>query len=255
MIGATISAQPNYNFPPVNLGYAPTQFRARVVSVLLVISALLSFASIFTEASGFVWPGGLLGDDSPHDALKLVLALLTIGFGLIQFVVFVATVVFFLVWLYRAHENLMAFGVKGNSLEYSSGWAVGSFFVPFVSLVVPYRAIKELWTKSVPNSASLFSQLSPPGFFPLWWGMWLLSNFVDQLYFRLTWQDKISRASGALLGVIGGVLGVVAAVLAIMVVREIERQQTETSRQIPVASPHAQLPDPPLFDSPSTDAR
>lgn len=195
-----------------------------------------------------------MSDDSPDNALKLVLALLTIGFGLIQFVVFVTTVVFFLMWLYRAHENLAAFGVKQSSLQHSSGWAVGSFFVPFVSLVVPYRAIKELWTKSVPNSGSLFSELSPPGFFPLWWGMWLLSNFVDQLYFRLTWQDKISRASGAVLGMISGVLGAVAAVLAIMVVREIERQQTKTSRQIPVASPDALPPDPPPFDSPSKDA-
>lgn len=167
-----------------------------------------------------------------------------------EIVVYLTTVIVFLMWLYRAHENLFAFGVRKNQLQYSSGWAVGSFFVPFVTLVIPYRAIKELWIKSVPNASSMFSDLSPPWFFPLWWGFWLLSNFLSQAYFRLSWQEKTSSESLAILGMVSALLDVIAAILAIVVVREIERRQSETSRFISVPT-FPQPPGPPPFSVPS----
>ena len=145
-----------------------------------------------------------------------------------QVVVYVATIVAFLMWLYRSYENLPSFGVRRNNLKYSSGWAVGSFFVPFVSLVVPYRAVKELWNKSVPNSGEMFSDLGPPGFFPLWWAVWLVSNFANQIYLRLSWRGELTPETDAMLGVLTGILDILAAILALMVVREIDKQQTET---------------------------
>jgi len=139
--------------------YVPTSSRANIVTVLLIVGAVLSLVSSIISLSELIFPGALFGDEESTDPLTLAIALLVLGIGLLTAIVYIATVVLFLMWLYRAHENLQAFGVRKNQLEYSSGWAVGSFFVPFVSLVVPYRAIRELWRKSVPESSNMFGSI------------------------------------------------------------------------------------------------
>ncbi|WP_128893089.1 DUF4328 domain-containing protein [Erythrobacter sp. HKB08] len=50
-----------------------------------------------------------------------------------------------LIWIYRAHSNLSEQGVE---MDYGAGWAVGSYFIPFVNLVVPFRAMRELHNRS-----------------------------------------------------------------------------------------------------------
>jgi len=195
-----------------------------------------------------IFPGVIRGDEDSNDPVVLLVALLELGLGLGTIVVYIATIVLFLMWLYRSHENLMAFGVAKRDLQYSSGWAVGSFFVPFVSLVVPYRAVKELWRKSVPHLSGMFSELSPPAFFPLWWALWLLSNIANQIYFRLTLRGELSPDVSAILDIVTAVLDIFSVIPAIMVIREIDRQQTESSNLISRQAVQDQPPQPPQFD-------
>lgn len=197
-----------------------------------------------------MWPGELFGDGFENNPVTLVLAILTLGLAVAQLVVFFTTVVVFLMWLYRVHENLAAFGIPRNQMQYSSAWAVGSFFIPFASLIIPYRAIKEVWQKSVPNYATMFSALSPPGYFAAWWGFWITSNIADQLYFRLSWREAAATDSIEVIGAIGGVLGIVAAFLGVKVVREIQRQQVESSKLIQTQPVFNAPPAPPQFQQP-----
>jgi hypothetical protein len=226
--------------------YVSAHNRARIVSVLLIVSAVASFASLPLSILPIFFPS-MAGDEELNDPAALVVALLQVSLGLIQIVVYLATIVAFPMWLYRSYENLPSFGVRRNNIKYSSGWAVGSFFIPLVSLVVPYRAVKELWIKSVPNSAEMFADLSPPGFFPLWWGLWLVSNFANQIYLRLSWREGLTPQVDATLGVITGILDILACVLALMVVREIDRQQTDSAKLIPSKSKSPYPPPPPLY--------
>lgn len=218
--------------------------------VLLLVNVASNFASILFSALELLWPGDMFAEEFDNN-LTLALALLVVGLAILQIIVYLATVIVFLMWLYRAHENLAAFGVPRHQLQYSSGWAVGSFFVPFVSLVIPYRAIRELWRKSVPQHTTMFGPLDPPAFFPIWWGFWIVSNIVDQIYFRMSWREDVSADASAILGLIGGVLGIVAALLAIKVVREIQRQQVESSKLVP-DQPIFAPPAPPVFSGPVT---
>jgi hypothetical protein len=248
-----INAPPPYSYtapaysPAPLPRYVPTSSRAKIVIVLLIVGAVLSIISSFISLSELILPGALFGDEESTDPLTLAIALLVLGFGLLTAIVYIATVVFFLMWLYRAHENLQAFGVRKNQLEYSSGWAVGSFFVPFASLIIPYRAIRELWRKSIPESSNMFGSIAPPGFFSAWWAFWIFSNMADQMYLRMTWSEKVSTDVSATVGVVSGILGTIAAVLAIKVVREIEKQQTESSRLLNVQSTIPNPPAPPEF--------
>ncbi len=54
--------------------------------------------------------------------------------------------ILFLVWLYLAASNVRALGAR--RLDYTPGWTVGWFFVPFVNLVKPCLAIQEIWMTS-----------------------------------------------------------------------------------------------------------
>lgn len=210
---------------------------------MLVVGAILSSTSILLLTVGFFFSQTVIGDEEIEDPQVLVLALLQLGVGFLEVAVYLATIVMFLLWLHRSYENLPAFGVRKNELKYSPGWAVGSFFIPFVSLVVPYRAIKELWAKSVPYSGDLFSDQSPPAVFPLWWAIWLVSNFANQIYFRVSWRTELSPEIESLAGMFTSFLDLIAAILALMVVRQIDRQQLANEKLFPgMVSP---LPPPP----------
>ena len=197
-----------------------------------------------------LWTGDLFADGFEENPVTLALGLLAVLLAVVQIVVYIATIVVFLMWLYRAHENIAAFGVPKHQMQHSSGWAVGSFFIPIVSLFIPYRAIKEVWRKSIPDYAakSMFAELDPPVFFPLWWGFWITSNIIDQVYFRMSWRDDVPADASAMVGTISGVLGIIAAALAIKVIREIQHQQVESSKLVAAQPAFASPPAPPQFD-------
>ncbi|HKO99835.1 MAG TPA: DUF4328 domain-containing protein [Pyrinomonadaceae bacterium] len=205
--------------------------------------------SFFIFVLEFFYPQFTNSDEEITDPVTLAAALVVMGLALLEIAVYIATVVAFLMWLYRSYENLPSFGIRKGEIKYSSGWAVGSFFVPFVTLVVPYRAIKELWNKSVPNSGDFFRDLGPPGFFPLWWGFWLASNFANQIYLRLSWRGEMTPEVSSILGLVTSILDIVAAILAIMVVREIDRQQRESEKLIPSLYSNPQPPPPPVLET------
>jgi uncharacterized protein DUF4328 len=71
-----------------------------------------------------------LGENMMGAAVSIFIFLL----ALLEFFIYLATVVFFLMWLYRSHNNLRAFNPSSH-LDYSAGWAVGSLFIPFVDAI------------------------------------------------------------------------------------------------------------------------
>ncbi|MBD3728829.1 MAG: DUF4328 domain-containing protein [Sphingomonadales bacterium] len=66
--------------------------------------------------------------------------------GMLVWIVAIPTTLVYFLWLYRARRNLVEMAVGG--LHYSPGWTIGSYFVPFVNLVLPFRTMKELYNRS-----------------------------------------------------------------------------------------------------------
>lgn len=221
--------------------YKSAHKHGQIVRILLIAGAALNAVLLIFYFIHYVAPETAIADDST-EPVPIIIALMEGGVALFSLGVYIATIVFFLMWIYRSNENLPAFG---TSSSYSSGWAVGSWFIPFVSLVIPYRATKELWNKSVPNAGTMFSHLSPPAFFPIWWTFWLLSNFASNAYLRLSFSEQLSPEVDAMLGALTSILSIVAALFAIKVVAEIDKQQTESSKLIPheIFSPTPPLPE------------
>jgi hypothetical protein len=158
--------------------------------------------------------------------------------ALVGAIVYLATAVFFLMWIHRAHRNLPSLGAVG--LKYSPGWAVGGFFVPFLNLVRPYQVVQEVWRASDPEAdpgdhVSWRLPRSSP-LILVWWVSWLAMNFVAYASRRgaranATIDNLITRSW---IEIAHGFIGIVAAVLAIPVIRQINDFQERKAERIAV---------------------
>ena len=76
----------------------------------------------------------------------------------------------FLMWVYRASNNLKAIGVEEQ--RFSPWGAVGWWFVPFANLVLPGKAVIEIWSKS--STKEQVSQAIPLA----WWFTFIISRVL-----------------------------------------------------------------------------
>jgi hypothetical protein len=228
------------------MSYATSQFvsgRGRTQLVVIFLYAGIVVALIHLLFNFFVLViipqttlGDLivLGEETWVDMMQVLLSLL-------QILIFVATAVLFLMWIHRAYRNLSALGV--SRLEYSPTWAVGGFFVPFASLFIPYRVMKEIWVRSVSQvSAQTVTYGTQGGSLSLlgwWWGFWIVSNFLDQAVFRMYGLTETPDMLFAIakVEIIADAVSIVAAFLAIQVVKGISERQEESSKLLQTYMP------------------
>jgi hypothetical protein len=89
--------------------------------------------------------------------------------------------------------NAMALGASYLKFDFSPGWSVGYYFVPFANLVAPYRALKEAFQASHPEFRPARQRLewvSAPKFLPVWWTLWLANGFLEQGIFQYSLGAK-----------------------------------------------------------------
>jgi hypothetical protein len=202
------------------------------VQVLLAIGVAISLAIIAVDAWRFTLVGRL-GDgtfaDPAWDDLGVADGLAG-TLALVSILVFLPTVVVFLVWRHRVQANLQgALLVRG--LEYTPGWAVGWWFVPIANLFKPKQAMNEAWLATDPEvpPGSTAWRTKAPAMLSWWWACWLLSTvFVN-----------ISDGSGdpadfrfsLIMWMVSESLTVAAAALIFVIVRQItERHQRRAQR-------------------------
>ena len=225
---------------PAPAPFTSADVRASIVKILLIVGAVVTGMSLLAEALSFV-VRPLTDDQELGDNLTgATLMLIRFLFALLELIIYVTTVVFFLMWLYRAYNNLRAFN-PSRRLNYSPGWAVGSFFIPFANLVVPYRAVKELWQKSGPPDEAFLSEPGPPALFPIWWLFWLLSAFAGNISMRASFNENVPERTATMISMVASALSIVAAVFAYLVVDAIAKRQKETSGKLKLGN----FPGPP----------
>jgi hypothetical protein len=151
--------------------------------------------------------------------------------------VFIATGVIYSLWVYRANKNLRALG--HTYTEFTPGWAVGYFFVPFVNLVKPYQVVNEIWTKS--DSAESSSGSAMIGF---WWVCFLLLGFANWIGTTLI-SARLPDA-GFPLVVVSMIANVGAGIMLTAIIIGVQRRQEERLRvfkenpeQLSSAAPHS----------------
>lgn len=247
----TPQQQPQQPYGP-QAQFASAHTRAQLVKALLLANAgLAALALVLVFLLGGSASEGMADGEETISPAALVEGLVALA----QFTVYVATIVFFLLWLHRAYKNLRAFGVR---TEQTPGWAVGNWFIPILNLFRPYQNVKELWIKSDPDVdfAHGFAQPGPGArdttIIGLWWAAWLIAGFVDRILFRLMMRADTPGEVSALtpLGVASDLLTIISAVLAFLVVKTIDRMQEEKAARLSVSAWPAPPPPPASFETP-----
>ena len=154
----------------------------------------------------------------------------------IQLAISLITVALFCIWIHRAHRNLKPLNAK--NLKFSSGWAVGWFFVPIMNLFRPYQVMKEIWKASDPgvDAADDTAWQNTPGSSLLgwWWGFWLAANLAGTIAWNLLWRgEELSELLGASIAyMISDFMFIPAALFLIQIIRTIDRRQEEKYSQL-----------------------
>jgi len=148
-----------------------------------------------------------------------------------------AAAVVFLMWINRAHKNLPPLGA--TNLRFTSGWAVGWFFVPIMSLFRPYQVVSEIMRASSPNAnmvdSNSWRELPTPAIVGWWWALFLISNFIGQIGFQMVFGGEelsewllflYATMSWEALDVVAGIP------ITILLVRRISQFQETKHRQL-----------------------
>jgi Domain of unknown function (DUF4328) len=145
----------------------------------------------------------------------------------VQLAVFALTALAFVVWFYRAYENLRPLGAE--NLRWGSGWAIGAWFVPLLNLVRPKSLANDVWRGSDPALPRQFEQPSGPvpWWHHLWWALFLANGIFARVASQ-TFDDASAladRADAANLLIASDALGIAASAAAIAVVLQTTRRQ------------------------------
>lgn len=168
--------------------YRSPRTPARVVTTLLGTAAVLDVAALIAYLAELRrWSAATAGSavaDADLAAGDLRLGLLSAAL----LVVLLATVPAFIVWFHRLYTNLRALGA--TDVRFSSGWAIGAWFVPFLNLWRPKQIADDIWRASDPDadtvSGAHWRGRPVAGVVHVWWGLYLLSNLVNQAVVRYT---------------------------------------------------------------------
>jgi hypothetical protein len=155
------------------------------------------------------------------DNRRQIVGFIDIGVGLLG-------IVTFLIWVNQTNKSLQHLGVEG--MNFTSGWAVGWFFVPFANLFRPYQVVQELWKGSDPEAPpddSTAWLLTPASaLIGIWWTGQILARIIGRISTTLAKSaeslDELLNSNTLIMG--GGVLDIVVAGVTIGVVVGIEKR-------------------------------
>lgn len=146
-------------------------------------------------------------------------------FALLRLGLLMPLMVIFCCWIYRANANARCLGA--DDMNYTPGWSVGWFFVPFMNLFKPLKVMKEIWQASTPDLKESWQVQTVSALVPAWWALWLLSQFTGQAATRLSFNassfDQLSTASTVML--VFDVIYIPLSVVILMIVRGIHENQ------------------------------
>lgn len=151
--------------------------------------------------------------------------------GYMQLGLWGLTVVVFLVWFSQAYANLKE--LRANDRQYSTGWAVGGWFIPIANLVVPYNVAKEIWKASSPNAydsknSHAWKKANDHSPVREWWILYVVYVFLSRYLFRSSDGESYSDIMGDFAeDIFSNLLLAGLSMLAIRFVRGIQGRQEE----------------------------
>jgi len=168
----------NINNTGITDTFVSAHSRARSVNTCLIITIAFTCVALVPHSAwvGLYDHSRVVGDMGWHE---LMIGLTSLGLGILFFLLLSITFVFFLKWIYRAHNNLPALGAKG--LVYSPAGVIGGFCIPILNLFYPFQIVREIWKASDPTKDAggkpSWQNVSAPSLVTYWWILLLILFF------------------------------------------------------------------------------
>jgi uncharacterized protein DUF4328 len=149
-----------------------------------------------------------------------------------------------LVWFKAAYDNLEPLGATG--LRYTSGWAIGGWFIPIANFIIPKQLANDMWRASDPKlpveQEGRWKYESVPAVVHVWWITWLLraalavaSGAAERV--AIDNLDISGVQTAVRLAALSELLLVVAGVALIIVIKNVAARQAERASSIAASSP------------------
>jgi rRNA maturation endonuclease Nob1 len=164
-----------------------------------------------------------------------------IAFSQLFYIIFLlSSIIIYFIWVRHAYRNLASLQLK--PAEFSSGWAIGSYFVPILNLFRPYTMMKEIWFGSQPKNSlpdesefEKIERLTSTTFLKIWWTVFLINGAVGNQSFRLSLKSETARelVTSYWVDIVADAVGIVLSLIIIYMVSNIKLWQSEKIKSKP----------------------
>lgn len=220
--------------------------------LVLLIRAQFWLALVGVLMGGIQWYFAYLLDigaspDISYD-LAVVLDGLYLNIGYVELGLIILSMPIFLVWFGQAYGNLKE--LRANDRQYSTGWAIGGWFIPFANFFIPYNVAKEIWKASSPqaydpDNSHAWKKVTDHSPVREWWVLFVVYGLVSRFFFTGSGDDS-SLTAGIAAGFFSDLLFAALCPFTVKVVRGIQERQQQ--RLALVRNPE---PDAPASAEPS----
>lgn len=198
------------------------------ISTVAIVSGALEY-QLLREFQQGTFPDGATGQAAAqaNDQRQGVI-------GVVQVIIFLVSGVLILMWIYRANANARARGAQ--EMRFTPGWSVGWYFIPFANLVMPYRALKEIWQASAAPQA--WRAQEAPATFALWWTLWIVSGIANQAALRLSMGAKtlVQLLGANIVTLFSDIISIPLALVFAWLVKHIASMQARPADSSPAAT-------------------
>lgn len=208
------------SFRPIH-EYKSLDVPTKILLLLLSSGIFFSFINIYSDANNIaslqnnINSGGIsYYEENYYYNLAMMIS------NVLALIIYISSAVIYFIWIRQAYRNLHTLQLRRT--EYSSGWAIGAYFVPFINYVRPYRMMKEIWFGSQPEYAlseeddqEFYNRRYSDTILKSWWAVFLIDWHITQFSIRFSmkvdtaeklltshWIDIISISSGIFLSFI-----------------------------------------------------
>lgn len=190
--------------------------RARILVILLIVSVIINAAN----AGSLTFVNGTMEGYEPAAVLLIA------GGILFDFLILIVTGIVFMMWMWRAYNNLEHAGFK--NFRNARSWIIWGWIIPIASLWIPSQLMGDIYRGtqsllSVVKTGQQTLRYKTP-FLALWWIFWIISILFDNIQFRI---GEFNSTPSITAQILGNIASACAGVFAIFVIRNISRDERE----------------------------
>ncbi len=201
---------------------------ATAIAWVLGIGCLAQIADVVTQFSRAALISRFMDRPYSVSTFEMIDADNAVASAIIVDLLFtVAGGILLVIWAWRATKNLDTWNLPHR---WSPGWAIGGWFVPVVSLWIPYQVVQDAWRSTAGPATADPATFESEGS-NLAWTLSFVTFWISSLLWLGAGRTGDEELSDILasdrLGGVAALVGIVASIAAIVAIRQISRRHDE----------------------------